>query len=131
MTIPVDVVDDLAIELFRKERWARGEVGSVADLEAAWKNLPSPERASLKSESRQIIFNLLQALGLTIERKPVIQPGEEWKAAVQSIVNDLRDCKPEVGEYVAVDVLHRAIDAVEAVRYAGDKPTPIVDRPEA
>lgn len=79
---------------------------------------------------RLAVIGLVTELGVA-ERVPIIQPGEEWEAAVQSIVSDLSDRKPEVGQYTTVELLHRAIDAVEAVRYAGDKPRPVIDRPEA
>jgi hypothetical protein len=59
--------------------------------------------------------------------KPIIQPGEEWKAATAVIGAEIDD----PAGYAASDLLHRTIDAVEAVRYRDVKPRPIVDRPEA
>lgn len=61
------------------------------------------------------------------ERKPIIEPGEEFEAATKVIGPEIND----PAGFAAADLLHRVLDAVEAVRYRDVKPRPIVDRPEA
>lgn len=60
------------------------------------------------------------------ERVRYIQPGDEWEAALQRLM-----AETGIGEWKAVEILHNIGDAVEAVRYAGEQPTPVIDRPGA
>jgi hypothetical protein len=59
-------------------------------------------------------------------RKPIIKPGKEWEAARAVVGAEIAD----PAGFLASNLLHRVIDAVEAVRYADVKPRRIVDRPE-
>jgi hypothetical protein len=61
------------------------------------------------------------------ERQPIIKPGAEFMAAKDVLAAAIDD----PAGFAAADLLHRAIDAVEAVRHKDDLPTPILDRPEA
>jgi len=60
------------------------------------------------------------------ERKPIIQPGEEWEAAIVIVERDQGE-----GPYAASELLHEVIDAVEAVRFVDEKPRKVIDWPEA
>lgn len=61
------------------------------------------------------------------DRIPIIKPGDEWRAATAVIGAEIDDPHG----HASSDLLHRTIDAVEAIRYRGVKPVPVVDRPEA